>query len=464
MSYKKLLTGFEAYENTHLRGSGGFIIIASLILTLSIARGLIVIFFGGAFESVDIYNLVFLVCLIYTIYCFFDQQRLQYPQVLRLFLYLNLIFYTVWFLPEILATQDIKFFLVCSTIPFAMFGFMKIPSKYFIRLLIFFLFLLSFTTIIDFVMSNIPSLQLRDYREELRLMINPDQKAPTRVGILLRTVGITGSEHETSCLLAMLVAFVLALEEKHISKKTRSIAFYLGLIAIGVTLSTANTVVALVSIVLITFYYFRRKRYFQTILVVIPAIIFIFYLSLSFQKINGNVNLVEDLNFIDAIWVKISPTTGNWGTLLTTNIDDSRMGQEATLVCYYWQKGCSYIFNEFGGLIIGHQNSTKMAEFGRITEIGLLRMMWETGLTSFLCFLLVLFFPIILYFNSDTFTRKSMFPYFCALTTGIFTLLHYGAIFRTTNIFLFYALYGACIRQYIISINFKQKFVNKVYG
>jgi len=462
MNYKKSLSPFDAYENSHMRGSGGFIIIASLILVLSITRGLIVIFFDGALESADIYNLVFLACLIYTTYCFFDQQRLKYPQTLRLFLYLNLIFYVVWFLPEILATRDLKFFLICSVIPFTMFGFMQIPSKYIRRLLIFLLFLISSSVIIDFVMSNIPALELRDYRESLRLMINPSQIAPTRVGVLLRSVGLTGSEHETSSLLVMLLAFVLALKEKYISKKTRTVVFYLGLLAILSTLSTTNTIISLVSIVLITFYYLKRKQYFQTFLVGMPMIIFIFYFTLSVQKVEGEVNMIDDLNIIDAVWVKISPATADWATFLTTSTDDSRLAQDGTLVCYYWQKNCSYIFNEFGGLLIGHEGATQMGEFGRITEIGLLRMMWETGLTSFLCFLLVLFFPPLLYFYSDEFTRKAMFPYFCALTAGIFTLLHYGALFRTSNIFLFYALYGACIRQYIISLNFKHKFADKL--
>ena len=461
MNYQKSLSAFDSYENRHMRGSGGFIIIASLILILSILRGLIVIFFDGALDSTLIYNIVFSACLVFTIYCFFDQQRLKYPQTLRLFLYLNLMFYALWFVPEILATQDLKFFLVCAVIPFTMFGFMKIPSKYFRRLLIFFLFVLSVTTIIDFVISNIPSLHLRDYREQLRVMINPTQIAPTRVGVLLRSVGLTGSEHETSCLLAMLLAFVLALKEKYISKKMRLITFYLGLIAIFCTLSTSNTVVSMVSIILITFYYFRKKQYFQPLLIAAPMVIIIFYFSLSLQKVDGQVNLIDDLNIIDALWLKISPTTGDWGTILTLSVDDSRPAEAGTLVCYYWQDNCSYIFNEFGSLLIGHEGATQMGEFGRITEIGLLRMMWETGLTSFLCFLLMLLFPLLLYFNSDNFTRISMFPYFCAITTGIFTLLHYGALFRTSNIFLFYALYGACIRQYIISLNFKRKFIDK---
>ena len=102
-----------------------------------------------------------------------------------------------------------------------------------------------------------------------------------------------------------------------------------------------------------------------------------------------------------------------------------------------------------------------MGEYGRITEIGLLRMMWETGFTSFLCFLLVIFFPALLYFTSDNFTRRAMFPYFCAVVTGLATLIHYGALFRTTNIFIFYAFYGACIRQYLISKAFKRKFTDQ---
>ena len=123
MNNNQLSEAYDQFENNYGRSGSLFIIIASSMLILSITRGLIVLLFGGAIESADIYNLIFLVLLIYNIYCFFDQQRMRYPSNLRLLLYLNLIFYVAWFLPEILATRDLKFFLVCSVIPFTMFAF-----------------------------------------------------------------------------------------------------------------------------------------------------------------------------------------------------------------------------------------------------------------------------------------------------------------------------------------------------
>jgi hypothetical protein len=458
MNNQQLSNSYDVFESTYGRSGSLFIIIALFILLLSITRGLIVISMGGLVEASSIYNLVFLILLIFTVYCFFDQQRMRYPSTLRLFLYLNLLFYISWFLPELLATRDLKFFLICSVIPFVMFGFMKIPSIYLRRVFFFILFLVAVTTMIDFIMSNIPRFELRDYREQLRLMINPDQQAPTRVGYLLRSVGISGSEHETSCLLAMLIAYVLALRERYISRTMRVILVYLGLLAILFTLSTSNTIVAAAAIVLIVFYYFRRKKYFNTILVSLPFIVFFFYLNLT----PDNLTKASDINVVDAVYMKIDPRTADWTALLTLRTDDNRLTQDGTLVCYYWQDGCSYIFNEFGGLIIGHEGATQMGEYGRITEIGLLRMMWETGFTSFLCFLLVIFFPALLYFTSDKFTRRAMFPYFCAVATGLATLIHYGALFRTTNIFIFYAFYGACIRQYLISKAFKRKFTDQL--
>jgi hypothetical protein len=458
MNNQQLSNSYDVFESTYGRSGSLFILIASALLVLSMSRGLFVIAMGGLVESSIIYNLVFLILLIFTVYCFFDQQRMRYPSTLRLFLYLNLLFYISWFLPELVATRDLKFFLICSVIPFVIFGFMKIPSIYLRRVFFFILFLVAVTTVIDFIISNIPRFELRDYREQLRLMINPSQIAPTRVGYLLRSVGISGSEHETSCLLAMLVTFVLALRERYISRTMRVILVYLGLLAILFTLSTSNSIVAAVAIVLIVFYYFRRKKYFNTILVSLPFIAFFFYLSLT----PDNLTKASDINVVDAVYMKIDPRTADWTALLTLRTDDNRLTQDGTLVCYYWQDGCSYIFNEFGGLIIGHEGATQMGEYGRITEIGLLRMMWETGFTSFLCFLLVIFFPALLYFTSDKFTRRAMFPYFCAVATGLATLIHYGALFRTTNIFIFYAFYGACIRQYLISKAFKRKFTDQL--
>ncbi len=453
MNNNQLSEAYDQFENNYGRSGSLFIIIASSMLILSITRGLIVLLFGGAIESADIYNLIFLVLLIYNIYCFFDQQRMRYPSNLRLLLYLNLIFYVAWFLPEILATRDLKFFLVCSVIPFTMFAFFKIPKVYVHKLLMFLLFLVAATTIIDFVISNIPRLELREYREQLRLMINPSQIAPTRVGFLLRSVGITGSEHETSCLLAMLLTFVLALRERYISKTKKTVLVYMGLIALLFTLSITNSIVVAVSIMLIAIHGYKRKKYFNTFLLLVPATVFIFYLSLTPEDINKQ----SDLNVVDAVYMKLNPATADWSVMFTTSFDDSRLAQDGTLVCFYWQQGCSYLFNEFGGLLIGHEGATQMGEFGRITEIGLIRMMWETGLTSFLCFLIVISFPILIYIKSDQFTRKSLFPYFCAIATGLATLIHYGALFRTTNIFLFYAIYGAFIRQYIVSMAFKNK-------
>ena len=459
MNAKDVTDSYKIFETTHGRSGALFIVIALGLLILSVTRGLFVIGLGGLVETSMIYNVIFLILMLFTLYCCFDQQRLRYPPKLKLCLYLNLLFFICWLLPDLIATRDIKFFLIGAIIPFVSFGFMQIPSLYLRRVLFFILFILAATTIIDFVMSNLPKLQLREYREQLRLMINPSQLAPTRVGIFLRSVGITGTEHETSCLLVMLITYVLALRDEYISRPSRIFLIYLSLIALLFTLSITNLIVGFFSMGLISLHYFKRKKYFQTGLLTLPFILFVFNFSLSTENyVKG-----DDISIAQAVYVKLSPTTGDWSAMLTMDEGGkgSRLEQDGTLVCYGWQKRCSPFFNELAGLVIGHEGATKVGHFGRITEIGLIRMAWETGLTTMLAFFLVLIFPIMLYFSSDAFTKREMFPYFCAITTGIFTLLHYGALFRTTNIFIFYALYGACIRQYILSTNFKNKFIDK---
>lgn len=458
MNVKDVNPSYKIYETMHGRSGALFTVIALGLLILSVTRGLFVIGLGGLVETSMIYNVIFLFLMIFTLYCCFDQQRLRYPPKLKLCLYLNLLFFICWLLPDLIATRDIKFFLICAIVPFVSFGFMKIPSLYLRRVFFFLLFILAATTIIDFIMSNLPKLQLREYREQLRLMINPTQLAPTRVGFFLRSVGITGFEHETSCLLVMLITYVLALRHEYISRSSRIFLIYLSLVALLFTLSISNMIIGFFSMGLICLHYFKRKEYFQTGLLALPFMFFILNFGLSTENyVKG-----DDISIAQAVYVKIAPDTGDWSAMLTMETDSSRLEQDGTLVCYHWQKRCSPLFNELAGLVIGHEGATKMGEFGRITEIGLIRMAWETGLTTILSFFLVLIFPIMLYFSSDAFTKREMFPYFCAITTGILTLLHYGALFRTTNIFIFYALYGACIRQYILSTNFKNKFIDKI--
>ena len=202
------------------------------------------------------------------------------------------------------------------------------------------------------------------------------------------------------------------------------------------------------------FYY---KDYFRTALIAVPLGIFIFYYSLT----PGDITKDSDFNIIEGVYLKISPAAGDWSAMLTQETDDSRLAQDGTLVCYYWQKNCSFLFNEFGGLIMGHEGATQMGEIGRIIEVGLLRHTWESGLITTLCFYFILIFPILLYFRADKFTQRQMFPYVCAVAAGILTLWHAGSIFRTSNIFIFYAFYGASIRQYIVSTNFHRSFLDK---
>ena len=61
--------------------------------------------------------------------------------------------------------------------------------------------------------------------------------------------------------------------------------------------------------------------------------IFIFYLSLTPEDINKQ----SDLNVVDAVYMKLNPATADWSVMFTTSFDDSRLAQDGTLVCFYWQ-------------------------------------------------------------------------------------------------------------------------------
>ena len=53
--------------------------------------------------------------------------------------------------------------------------------------------------------------------------------------------------------------------------------------------------------------------------------------------------------------------------------------------------------------------------------------------------------------TSFKYTKNRMLPYVAGFYGGLFTLVHYGSILRTSNIVLFYSFFGMSIRMYVLS-------------
>jgi hypothetical protein len=109
------------------------------------------------------------------------------------------------------------------------------------------------------------------------------------------------------------------------------------------------------------------------------------------------------------------------------------------------------IFDEFLALIVGHVKGFGISEFGLISEVGLVRILYNSGIFIFLFTALICIYPIFMYAKVDSVVKTYMFPYIVTIYSGLLTLAHYGTLFRSTNIILFFSIYGVLVNLYLSS-------------
>ena len=439
---------FIDFEMNNMKATNMLIFVSLLLLFLVATRSIIVVglvttgvipLFSTQGVS-SIYSLLSSSVVLLSLYYLFTQQKLIYPNNIKLILYFNLIVMSVWLIPEMLiGRRNTVFFAVAALLPFSIFAFMQIPRRLFNRVIILLILIAVLATILDFQLANNPLTSL--FRERLRETIDPGVLAPTRTGAWIRAVGITGSEHDTGCMLVMMITFLLAIRKDTMSIP-RPIAvalIYLSYTALILTLSLTNMLVIILISLFFIVYYLRRKSFFRPLILITPLLGLLFYSMVDRTDPRDIPNMAQE-NFFEAITRKA--TSRDVWTSFGIVIEPD-LGDEALAV------------------LVGHNQLEDTDAWGYQLEFAFVRLLYQTGLVVYLFLLAVLFFPLLLYFRADQFTKKQMFPYVCTTIAGLLTLAHYGSLLRFPDIFIFFAFYGQGIRQYTLSSHYYRYFLSR---
>lgn len=271
---------------------------------------------------------------------------------------------------------------------------------------------ISFSVISNFIISmNAGGLEyLLDYNTKLY----PDSfKAMSRSGEYLRVGGYIGNYHDAANILGMLSAyyFVKFLIDREITKLMMAIIV---VVAMAFTQSTANIILAIATCLIFALYVVIRKGNFSVVILFLAVVFLIAFVVML---------VPETLVFTGRV---VNPDFKGMATSLSVNM---------LFAPYFWV-GHGYAFN---------------SEFVD-TEVALLKAILQLGLAQAAILYWILIYPIYIFVKNKSHSLTPL-PYLAAIFFGFFSLLHYGSLFRSTNIVLFYAMYTLALSVYNSDFN-----------
>jgi len=438
---------FTNFENNNFIATPIIVTCSLLILLINTTRSLFALGIMsplGLASAQLIYYAISLLVMIFSLYALYSQHKLIGLNNIRKLFYINFVIYIAWLVPEVMVGKgNVTHFIYFALVPFSIFIFMQISSKFLKNLILLLALIASIVTIVDFILANNPFTNA--FRETLRLAIDPGVLVQTRVGMFVRAVGITGSEHDTACMLVMMSSYILAMKQNAINKYFRVLLLYCCFLALIMTLSMANIIAMIVIVMFFFFHDILKKKFFNPTLIGIPVLIFLFSLTqVTFQGDTTYGERILPTNLIEAVVTKAT----------AAGVIDKFLMREDGIDAFDLKE-------ELSGIFLGHEKNDQWS-WGKRLEIAAFRMVYTSGIIGYILTIAILFLPLFLYINSNRFTKNQMFPFLVPLLAGILTLWHYGSLIRAPNILLFFAIYGTCIRQYMLSGYFKHHINNNI--
>jgi hypothetical protein len=435
---------FSSFENYYLKGSVVAILITLSVLILSLLRGLIPLLIDGLIETKYIYFFISGIFLIYTSYSIVTINKTLIPIQLKLLLISNLFFYILWLVVDFSAEGDPFFFISLAIFPFLLVFFFFVPVNTFNKVIFFLIPIIVSAVIIDYLLinSDIFTGNITIYgssgestgfelREKLRYLILTENVAPSHhlnpfnridgsfnpTGTSYRSVGLTGDEHDTSCILVMLSSFLLGLNTGY--TKYKIVLLPLIYLSLFFTAATTNILIAIIIAGIMIIYKLNKKFLIKLLILTFIGLFF------------GYTFLPSFMDFLTIPFMKIS-NKEIMGLMFSKQVE-------------------SNFTDELLNILLGHTSNLQISQFGKITEFGVLRVLYNAGLFPFCSLVALWLFPLILFLKTDKYTKNRMLPYVAGFYGGLFTLVHYGSILRTSNIVLFYSFFGMSIRMYVLS-------------
>ena len=414
-------------KNTKLGFLGKF---AFIVLIFSVARGVIPLLTNNANLARPTYTCSFVLCALFSLFGLhlaLVKKNQMVSKQLRLLLIVNLALCVFWWIPVIIFSSGFNFkvtIFYMGLFPFAIFGFVRLPEKYLVIALITITLLVAGTIIWDFIELNTTFISNGyDLAIKRQLLLRPESfMAFGNTAGLMRPVGILGPHpHDAGNLLAILSVYWVAmlLREDRI-KIGIFLIFVIAVIGMLMTQSASNIVAFFVGILFIIGVYRKKILKFTKNLRIFPSILVVLIIIFLFTKYLGIK--------VDMLWQwskRISPE-GAWGDMMAFGITD--------------------IGRDFFVALTGHGSSLELSKIGDVSEIGFVKLLMELGLISWIIFLIILVYPIWYYALSRSKNKQMALPYIAALLVGFISLWHYGSVLRTTNEFVFLALYACALR------------------
>ena len=334
---------------------------------------------------------------------------------LRNYFLINLLLGTVFSISEYMFGGNIDISLsYIFLLPYIVFLFLRVSTAGLLFGFHIIAFGIAFSVLSNFTysLSGADGVQyLIEYNTKLR----PDVfEALSRTGPeFYRVGGYTGSYHDSANILGMLGVFyyVSYLIEKSL---TRLLFAVLVLVAMTFTQSAANIILGLSTCVLLTLYLVISRRQ-ATDFIFLSAFVTIAVFIVAF--------IPEVLVFTDRL-----EGEGYEGMLNMLTID-------GVLSPHFWV-GHGYVFN------------SKFI----VSEIGFIKGVFQLGIFHAALIYWILIYPLYVFLKNQSHQSEAL-PYLAAVLFGFLSLLHYGSIFRITNIALFYAMYALFLRHSITHQN-----------
>ena len=404
---------------------------ALTVLVFSVTRGLVPILTKNASLATPTYFTAAILGVLLSCYglnaALFTNSR-EIGKLLRTLLVINLLFFLVWLIPVVilrLEFNSISEIIYIGLFPFSIYALIKIPEKIIIPTLSFLTLVIAAFVILEFIELNtflIPNGHSLAF--ERQALLRPGVfEAFGKTGYLFRPNGLFGSiPEDVGNILAIL--FVYWFGMVFIVKRYKLFFYGVAIVTLSAlffTSTASNISASLVgaTLVLVTNVKNKNKNNLLFNSVISLAVLVILWWASNHYGLNLEIFWK---------WSFRASGEGDWENML-----DFRAGDWLTDTYAY---------------LFGHGATLNISRIATM-EIGTVRWLFEYGLFHSLILFSILLYPVALFLSTkDRDGRLHALPYVAAVTVGVLSTWHYTSLIRTTNIFVFFALYAQALRIY----------------
>lgn len=410
-----------------MKSSNPVNILALAVLVLSISRGLIALLVGGIPTQLLYYGVTTFGIAVSLLGTTRKKTQIVGGRNLHRILMINLWLYTFWIGIEMLLggeMEQILCFSQMALIPFIIYLFLDVDEKVLLRIIFVLSVIVAGSCVLDFILLNTDIVANgKDLYLGYASVIRQDGiPLWQRVGFIDRATGITGSMHDTGNLMAMLSVFWFGIIMTRKGFRYVIVLMPIFIVALLMTMSVSNIFAGCAGLMAIIVYQAGISR-LRNVSVIISVFIVgcIMYLLID--------------HFFSFDWSLM--------TMLAVKLQSYEEWEAMQAM-----GGSDWIADIFM-LFCGHNDTIKISNISFITECGFVKMAYSSGLFLLIISLLLMLYPVLCFLKSSRYARSMMLPATAAVAVGVLSLWHYGSVLRSTNIFLFYALFAMAIQNLI---------------